>query len=95
MAGTRKRSGNSLGLAGLVCRFMVREHTGQPGQAALPGTVAPFLLKTDDNSDGVDGHVFADIKAAIVTDRYAYFEDFLNTFYNTDQLAPARISDRA
>jgi non-heme chloroperoxidase len=26
---------------------------------------------------------------------YAYFEDFLNNFYNTDKLAPERISDRA
>jgi len=53
------------------------------------------VLKTDDNPEGVDGKVFADIKAAIVKDRYAYFEDFLNNFYNVDKLGGSRISDRA
>ena len=35
------------------------------------------------------------IKAAIVNDRYVYFEDFLNNFYNLDVLGGSRISDRA
>ena len=37
----------------------------------------------------------AGVKAAIVKDRYAYFEDFLNNFYNVDVLRGSRISDRA
>jgi non-heme chloroperoxidase len=45
-------------------------------KAALLGVVPPFLLKTDDNPEGVDGQVFEDIKSAIVKDRYAYFKDF-------------------
>ena len=36
-----------------------------------------------------------DIQTAIVNDRYAYFEDFLNNFYNVDVLGPSRISPRA
>ena len=55
-------------------------------KAALLGAIPPFLLKTDDNPEGVDGEVFEDIKAAIVKDRYAYFEDFLDNFYNVDVL---------
>jgi non-heme chloroperoxidase len=43
----------------------------------------------------VDGKVFEDIEAAIVKDRYAYFKDFLDNFYNVDQLAPDRISEQA
>jgi muconolactone delta-isomerase len=43
----------------------------------------------------VDGQVFEDMKAAIVKDRYAYFKDFLDNFYNVDVLAPDRISDEA
>jgi len=39
--------------------------------------------------------VFEGIKAAIVKDRYAYFRDFLDNFYNTDVLAPDRISPDA
>ena len=59
------------------------------------GTIPPFVLKTDDNPEGVDGKVFADIEAAIVTDRYAFFEGFLNNFYNVDELGGTRVSDRA
>ena len=54
-----------------------------------------YLLKTDDNPEGVDGQVFEGIKAAIVKDRYAYFEDFLDNFYNVDVLLETRISRRA
>jgi non-heme chloroperoxidase len=64
-------------------------------RAALLGAVPPFLLKTDDNPEGVDGQVFEDIKAAIAQDRYAYFEPFFNDFYNVDVLDGSRIGDRA
>jgi non-heme chloroperoxidase len=59
------------------------------------GVIPPFLLKTDDNPEGVPGEVFDGIKAAVVKDRYAYFKDFFDNFYNTDKLAPERISDQA
>jgi non-heme chloroperoxidase len=39
--------------------------------------------------------VFEQIKQAIAADRYAYFEDFFANFYNTDALAPERISEAA
>jgi non-heme chloroperoxidase len=64
-------------------------------KAALLGRIPPFVLKTVDNPEGVDGQVLADIEAAIVTDRYALFEGFLNNFYNVDVLGDTRISDRA
>jgi non-heme chloroperoxidase len=57
--------------------------------------IAPYLLQGDDNPEGVPGSVFEGIQEAIVKDRYAYFKDFLDNFYNTDKLAPARISDQA
>jgi non-heme chloroperoxidase len=55
----------------------------------------PFVLKTEDNPEGVDGKVFDDLKAAIASDRYAFFEGFFNNFYNVDVFGGARISDRA
>jgi non-heme chloroperoxidase len=64
-------------------------------KAILLGVIPPFLLQTDDNPEGVPGSVFEDIKHAIVTDRYAYFDAFLADFYNTDVLAPERIGDAA
>jgi non-heme chloroperoxidase len=39
--------------------------------------------------------VFEDMKAAVVKDRYAYFKDFLDNFYNVDVLAPDRVSEQA
>jgi len=39
--------------------------------------------------------VFEDIKAAIARDRYAYFKDFLDDFYNVDELMPERVSESA
>jgi non-heme chloroperoxidase len=81
--------------SGEVTRYLGTFGSSRVSKAALLGAIPPFLLKTDDNPDGVDGQVFADIKAAIVKDRYAYFEDFLNNFYNVDTLGGTRISDRA
>jgi non-heme chloroperoxidase len=86
--------GFSMG-CGEVTRYLATYGSGRVRKAALFGSIPPFLLKTDDNPGGVDGKVFADIKAAIVNDRYAYFEDFFNNFYNVDVLGGTRISERA
>jgi non-heme chloroperoxidase len=86
--------GFSMG-TGEVTRYLSTYGSKRVHKAALLGTIPPFVLKTDDNPDGVDGKVFADIKAAVAKDRYAFFEDFLNNFYNVDVLGGIRISDRA
>jgi non-heme chloroperoxidase len=86
--------GFSMG-SGEVTRYLGSYGSARVSKAMLFGAIPPFLLKRDDNPDGVDGQVFEDIKAAIVKDRYAYFKDFLDNFYNVDVLAPDRISDQA
>jgi non-heme chloroperoxidase len=86
--------GFSMG-TGEVTRYLGTNGSERVRKAALFGAIPPFLLQTDDNPEGVDGKVFADIQTAIVNDRYAYFEDFLNNFYNVDVLGGTRISDRA
>ena len=80
---------------GEVTRYLGTYGSGGVSKAALFGVIPPFLLKTDDNPEGVPGEVFDGIKAAIVADRYAYFDDFFANFYNTDVLAPERIGDAA
>jgi non-heme chloroperoxidase len=87
-------AGFSMG-TGEVTRYLGTYGSARVRKAALLGTIPPFLLKRDDNPEGVDGEVFEGIKAAIVDDRYAYFQDFLNNFYNVDVLGGSRISDRA
>ena len=86
--------GFSMG-TGEVTRYLGTYGSARVRKAALLGVIPPFLLKTDDNPEGVDGQVFEDIKSAIVSDRYAYFKDFFDNFYNVDVLGPARISEQA
>jgi non-heme chloroperoxidase len=86
--------GFSMG-TGEVTRYLGKYGSARVRRAVLFGAIPPFLLKTDDNPEGVDGSVFEGMKAAIAKDRYAYFKDFLDNFYNVDKLAPDRISDQA
>jgi non-heme chloroperoxidase len=87
-------AGFSMG-TGEVTRYLGRYGSGRVAKAAMFGVIPPFLLQTPDNPEGVDGQVFEGIKAAIAKDRYAYFKDFFDNFYNTDKLAPERISAQA
>src|SRR2546423_10308133 len=86
--------GFSMG-SGEVTRYLGKYGSKRVRKGVLFGAIPPFLLKTDDNPEGVDGQVFKGIQAAIVKDRYAYFKDFLDNFYNVDKLAPERISEQA
>jgi non-heme chloroperoxidase len=86
--------GFSMG-TGEVTRYLGKFGSARVRKAALLGAIPPFLLKTDDNPAGVDRSVFEGIKEAIVADRYAYFKDFLDNFYNVDKLGGTRISDQA
>jgi non-heme chloroperoxidase len=86
--------GFSMG-TGEVTRYLAKYGSSRVRKAALFGVIPPFLLKTADNPEGVDKSVFEGVKAAIVADRYAYFEDFFNNFYNVDVLGATKISDRA
>ena len=61
----------------------------------LLGPIPPFLLKTGDNPEGVDQSVFDGLIAAARADRYAYFKDFFDNFYNVDKFRGTRISDQA
>ncbi|QDP98991.1 alpha/beta hydrolase [Microlunatus elymi] len=86
--------GFSMG-TGEVTRYLSRYGSGRVDRAFMFGVIPPFLLKTTDNPDGVDQKVFDDIKEMVLADRYTWFENFFNDFYNVDKLAPDRISERA
>jgi len=86
--------GFSMG-TGEVTRYLGTYGSGRVRKAVLLGAIPPFLRKTSDNPEGVDGQVFEDVKAAIVRDRYAYFKDFFDNFYNVDKLGGTRISEQA
>src|SRR5262249_21164817 len=86
--------GFSMG-TGEVTRYLGRYGSARVRKAALLGAIPPFLPKTADNPEGVDGQVVEGIKAAIVKDRYAYFKEFFDNFYNVDVLGGSRISEQA
>ena len=86
--------GFSMG-TGEVTRYLGTYGSARVTKAVLMGAIPPFLLKTRDNPDGVDGAVFDEIKAAVLADRPAYFKDFLDNFYNVDVLGGTRISEQA
>jgi non-heme chloroperoxidase len=86
--------GFSMG-TGEVTRYLGTYGSDRVAKAVLMGVIPPFLLKTGDNPDGVDGAVFDEIKAAVLADRPAYFKTFLDNFYNVDVLGGTRISDQA
>ena len=86
--------GFSMG-TGEVTRYLGSRGSARVRSAALLGALPPFLLKTDDNPEGVDGEVFDRIKTAILGDRFAYLETFLMDSYNADVLGGSRISDQA
>jgi non-heme chloroperoxidase len=86
--------GFSMG-TGEVVRYLSTYGSSRVSKAVLLGVIPPFVLKTDDNPDGVDREVFEGIKASIANDRYAFFEGFFDNFYNVDVLGPERISDQA
>jgi non-heme chloroperoxidase len=86
--------GFSMG-TGEVTRYLGTYGSARVRKAVLLGAIPPFVLKTEDNPEGVDGSVFEGIKQAVIADRYAYFKDFFDNFYNVDQYRGTRISDSA
>ncbi|MDQ8043870.1 MAG: alpha/beta hydrolase [Solirubrobacteraceae bacterium] len=86
--------GFSMG-TGDVARYLRTHGSGRVERAVLIGSIPPFLLKTDDNPEGLDAAVFEEIKATIRADRYAYFEGLLADFFVLDEIDRARISDAA
>src|SRR5439155_5126413 len=86
--------GFSMG-GGEVARYLGKYRSKGVSKAVIISGVPPFLLKTPDNPEGVDGNVFEGIQKAVVADRYAFFTEFFKNFYNTDVLLGERVSEQA
>src|SRR5712664_1401026 len=80
---------------GEVARYLGRYGTKGVSKAVIISGVPPFLLKTPDNPEGLDGSVFEGIQKAVASDRYAFFTEFFKNFYNTDLLLNKRVSEQA
>ena len=72
--------GFSMG-GGEVARYMSRHGGRGVSQCGLIGSVVPFMLKTDDNPEGVPKEQLDDIADQIKKDRPKFFRTFLDQFY--------------
>jgi non-heme chloroperoxidase len=86
-------AGFSMG-GGEVARYIGKYGTKGIRKAIFMSSVPPYLLKTPDNPEGVDGSVFEGIQKAVTADRYAFFTEFFKNFYNTDKLLGQRVSEQ-
>jgi len=86
--------GFSMG-GGEVARYIGKYGSKGVTKAVFMSSVPPFLLKTADNPEGVDGAVFEGIEKAVAADRYAFFTEFFKNFFNADVLLGKRISEQA
>jgi pimeloyl-ACP methyl ester carboxylesterase len=86
--------GFSMG-GGEVARYLGKYGSKGVSKAVIISGVPPYLLKTAENPEGVDGAVFAGIESAVASDRYAFFTEFFKNFYNADVLLGKRVSEQA
>ncbi len=86
--------GFSMG-GGEVARYLGKHGTRHVSRAVFISAVPPFLLKTDDNPQGIAKDVFDGFKFAIIQDRPAFLSNFLSNFYNVDVLKGKSITDQA
>ena len=84
--------GFSMG-GGEVARYLSKYGSERVNKAVFMSAIPPFLLKTSDNPEGVDGSVFDGMKKAIKADRPAFLSEFFSNFYNVDSLKGTKISD--
>lgn len=85
--------GFSMG-GGEVARYLGTYGSARVSQAMFFGAVPPFLLKTDDNPEGVFAR--EDIAAGVASireDRLAYLTGFYADFYNLDETLGKLISE--
>lgn len=86
--------GFSMG-GGEVARYLGTYGSDRVDSAVFISAIPPFLLKTSENPEGVDGSVFDGVMESIIADRPAFLSGFFSEFYNVDVLGGDRISDEA
>lgn len=78
--------GFSMG-GGEIVKYFSRHGGKGVSKVALIGSIVPFMLKTDDNEDGVPQEVFDGMVEKINEDRAAFLGDFSKQFYGVGMLS--------
>lgn len=77
--------GFSMG-GGEVARYVTRYGTDRVSKIVLVSSVLPYLAKTNDNPEGVDQSVFADMMEQMKDDRIAFLDSFGKKFFGVSLL---------
>jgi non-heme chloroperoxidase len=79
--------GFSMG-GGEVVEYLARHNSkGRVTSVVLVASIIPFLLKTEDNPDGVEETVFNEMKEGLRKDRPGFLTDFTKKFYGVTLLS--------
>lgn len=83
--------GFSMG-TGELARYVKNYGHERVAKLAFLASLEPFLVATDDNPTGVPQSVFDGIEETARADRFAWFTNFYQDFYNLDENLGSRIS---
>ncbi len=84
--------GFSMG-TGELARYVTNHGHERVAKLAFLASLEPFLVQRDDNPEGVPQSVFDGIVDAARADRYAWFTQFYQDFYNLEENLGTRISE--
>jgi non-heme chloroperoxidase len=74
--------GFSMG-TGEVGRYLATYGSARVAKAVFLASLEPYVLQAEDNPGGVPRSVFDGLMEAVTADRYAFFTEFFQNFYNS------------
>ncbi|WP_026922197.1 alpha/beta fold hydrolase [Glycomyces arizonensis] len=83
--------GFSMG-TGELARYVKNHGHERIAKLAFLASLEPFLVQREDNPDGVPQKVFDGMEAAARKDRYTWFTQFYQDFYNLDENLGSRVA---
>lgn len=78
---------------GEVIRYLTNYRSNRIAKFALVSSIIPFMLKTDDNPEGVPQEQFDEFEAALKDDRPKFLTTFGKQFYGDSLLSPSVSSE--
>ena len=77
--------GFSMG-GGEIARYIGKYGTEKIKKVVLISSVTPYMLQTNDNSEGIKKEIFDDMVDKIIADRPEFLKEFGKQFYGVDML---------
>jgi non-heme chloroperoxidase len=84
--------GHSMG-SGEIARYLSTYGSSRVQKAVFVSPLQPFLLKTDDNPDGLGKEMFDQFQKAVSDDRFAFLKTFFGNFYASGMVGHNGVSN--